>query len=132
MYYFGDAAAKEKYIAQQQKVVDKAEELFKKIDDPKEGLLNYLKNAGPALTPNEVGDVGFVAELPVAVISGDGDEMQTVLNHIPVLVRGIPTSKLAIGTRLDGRVMYVAGHRIVRPQPRQQQPREHIRIARSA
>ncbi len=109
VYYFGDAAAKEKYIGLQEKIVQKAEELVKKLEDPKQGLVNYLKLAGPKLSPNSVGDIGFVDELPVAVISGDGEEMQTVLDQVPVLVRGIPTAKLAIGTKLDGRLMYVAG-----------------------
>jgi S1-C subfamily serine protease len=109
VYYFGDAEAKEKCIELQQKVVEKADDLLKKLDDPKQGLVNYLKFAGPKLTPNAVGDIGYVDDLPVALISGDGEEIQTVLNEIPVLVRGIPTNKLAIGTKLDGRLMYVAG-----------------------
>jgi S1-C subfamily serine protease len=107
-YHFPDLDTKQKYVGMQQKEVNKNEELVKKFDDPQQGMLNYLKNGGPDLEPNSVGDVGFVSELPIFLISDD-DEFNTYAGKIPVIVRGIKTDKLAIGSKLDGRVMFVSG-----------------------
>ncbi|HEY2881784.1 MAG TPA: trypsin-like peptidase domain-containing protein [Pirellulales bacterium] len=107
-YMFPDQETKTKCINDQQKIVTKDEELAKKFDDPQQGMLNYLKNAGAELTPNAVGDVGFVTDLPVVFITDD-DEFQTIYKDVPVTVRGVKTSNLAIGSKLEPRVMFVAG-----------------------
>ena len=107
-YHFPDVDAKQKYVATQQKEVTKNEELVKKFDDPQQGMLNYLKNGGAELELKSVGDVGYVGELPVLLISDD-DEFRTYLGDIPVIVRGVKTDQLAIGSKLDGRAMFVAG-----------------------
>ncbi len=107
-YHFPDLDTKQKYVATQQKEVAKNEELVKKFDDPQQGMLNYLKNGGADLELKSVGDVGYVSELPVFLISGD-EEFTTYVGGIPVIVRGIKTDKLAIGSKLDGRAMFVAG-----------------------
>ncbi len=107
-YLFPDADTKQKCIEQQQKIADRCDELVKKLDDPQQGLLNYLKNGGPELALQTVGDVGFVPDLIVGPID-DTDEFQTFLGRIPVAVRGFDTGKLAMGSKLDGRVMYIAG-----------------------
>jgi hypothetical protein len=106
-YLFPDSDTKQKCIDEQQKVAGKCDDLVKKLEEPQQGMLNYLKNAGPELSLQTVGDVGFVPELMVGLID-DEDEFQTVLGRIPVTVRGLNTHKLAIGSKLDGRVMYVA------------------------
>ena len=108
VYLFADSATKDKVAGEQEAVVVKASEMVKKLADPKEGMLNYLKSAGPKLTPNAVGDVGCVTDLTVLLIS-DEDEFRSVVERAPVTVRGIGTSSLATGSKLDGRVMYVAG-----------------------
>jgi hypothetical protein len=107
-YLFPDADTKQKCVEQQQKIADRCGELVKKLDDPQQGLLNYLKNGGPELALQTVGDVGFVPDLIVGPID-DTDEFQTFLGKIPIAVRGFDTGKLAIGSKLDGRVMYIAG-----------------------
>jgi Trypsin-like peptidase domain/SLA1 homology domain 1, SHD1 len=107
-YHFPDADMKQKYVDLQQSEVTKDEELVKQFDDPQQGLLNYLKNGGPELQIKTVGDVGYVSDLPVLLISDD-DEFRTYLGNIPVAVRGIKTDKLVTGSKLDGRVMFVAG-----------------------
>jgi S1-C subfamily serine protease len=108
VYLFADSATKDKVAAEQEAVVNKASELVKKLADPKEGMLNYLKSAGPKLTPNAVGDVGCVVELPVILIS-DEDEFRSYVERAPVTVRGIQTGNLATGSKVEGSVMYVAG-----------------------
>jgi S1-C subfamily serine protease len=107
-YLFPDADIKQKCIDQQQKIADRCNDLVKKLDDPQQGMLNYLKNGGPELTLQTVGDVGFVPDIIVGPID-DTDEFQTFLGRIPVAVRGFDTGKLGIGSKLDGRVMYIAG-----------------------
>ena len=57
---------------------------------------------------NTVGDVGFVTDLPVLLISDD-DEVRTYFGSVPVIVRGIKTDKLAIGKKLENCVMFVSG-----------------------
>jgi S1-C subfamily serine protease len=108
VYLFADTATKDKVAGEQESVVAKVSDMVKKLADPKEGMLNYLKSAGPKLTPNAVGDVGCVSDLTVLLIS-DEDEFRSVVERAPVTVRGIGTSSLATGSKLDGRVMYVAG-----------------------
>ena len=108
VYLFADTATKDKVAAEQEAVVAKAGELVKKFEDPKQGLLNYLKTAGPKLSPNAVGDVGTVGDMPVILIS-DEDEFRTVVDQAPVTVRGVATGDLATGSKVEGRVMYVAG-----------------------
>jgi hypothetical protein len=107
-YHFPDLETKQKVVATQQKEVTKNEELVNKIDDKQHGKLNYLKNAGPELQLNNVGDVGFVSDLPVLLISDD-DEVRTYFGSVPVIVRGIKTDKLAIGKKLENSVMFVSG-----------------------
>lgn len=108
VYMFADAATKDKVAAEQEAVVAKASDLVKKLSDPKEGMLNYLKSAGPKLTPNAVGDVGCVSDMTVILISDD-DEFRSYVERAPVTVRGIQTGSLATGSKVEGRVMYVAG-----------------------
>jgi S1-C subfamily serine protease len=107
-YLFPDVDTKQKCVDEQQKIVGKIDELVKKLDEPQQGMLNYLKNGGPELSLQTVGDVGFVPDLTIGLID-DEDEFQTFFGRIPVTVRGFDTSKLAIGSKLDGRVMYIAG-----------------------
>jgi hypothetical protein len=80
----------------------------KKLEEPQQGMLNYLKNGGPELSLQTIGDVGFVPDLTIGLID-DEDQFQTFFGRIPVTVRGFDTNKLAIGSKLDGRVMYIAG-----------------------
>ena len=108
-YLFPDSETKDKVCKEQQKIVTDIEELVKKIEDPKDGLLSYLTKAGPDLPLNAVGEVGCVPQLTVVQIIGD-DEFVTALNRKAVTVRGIKTSSLANGSKLDGRVMYVSGN----------------------
>lgn len=111
-YHFADSATKEKAIADQQKVVQECDELVAKLTDPKQAVLNYLKSKGPELKLNTVGDLGFVAVLPIFAISTNADdELRTYFgeNGIPVLVRGIKTDDLAIGSKLENKVMFVSG-----------------------
>jgi hypothetical protein len=107
-YHFPYQDAKQKYLAIQQKEVEKYDELVKNLDDSQQGLLNFLKNSGPELQLNSVGDVGCASNLPVYLITGD-DEFRTYLGNNPVTVRGIKTDKLAVGSKLDGKVMFVSG-----------------------
>jgi S1-C subfamily serine protease len=107
-YLFPDVQTREKCVAEQQKVASRLEELAKKLDDPQQGLLNYFKYAGPELALQTVGDVGFVPELIVGSVD-DEDEFRSFVGRIPVSVRGFTTGELAIGSKLDGRVMFVAG-----------------------
>src|SRR5262249_32326322 len=62
-YLFPDVDTKQKCVDAQQKIVDKCDSLVKKLDDADQGMLNYLKNAGPGLTLQNVGEVGFVPHL---------------------------------------------------------------------
>jgi S1-C subfamily serine protease len=108
-YLFPDSETKDKVCKEQQKKLTEIEELVKKVEDPKDGLLSYLTKAGPDLPLNTVGEVGCVPELTVAKIIGD-DEFITIVDRKPVTVRGIKTASLANGSKLDGRVMYVSGN----------------------
>jgi hypothetical protein len=108
-YLFPDSETKDKLCKEQQKIVTDIEELVKKVEDPKDGLLSYLTKAGPELPLNTVGEVGCVPELTVLQIIGD-DEFVTALNRKPVTVRGVKTASLANGSKLEGRVMYVSGN----------------------
>jgi S1-C subfamily serine protease len=108
-YLFPDSETKDKVCKEQQKIVTDIEELVKKVEDPKDGLLSYLTKAGPDLPLNTVGEVGCVPELTVLQIIGD-DEFVTALNRKPVTVRGVKTASLANGSKLEGRVMYVSGN----------------------
>jgi len=108
-YLFPDSETKDKVCKEQQKIVTDIEELVKKVEDPKDGLLSYLTKAGPELALNSVGEVGCVPQLTVAVIISD-DEFGSVVNNKPVTVRGIKTASMATGSKLDGRVMYVSGN----------------------
>jgi S1-C subfamily serine protease len=107
-YLFPDVDTRQKCIDAQQKVAARCEDLVKKLDDPKQGMLNYLKNGGPELSPQTVGDLGYVSDLTVGTID-DQDEFRSSIHRVPIVVRGFNTSELAIGSKLDGRVMYVAG-----------------------
>lgn len=107
-YLFPDVDTKQKCIEAQQKVVDKCDDLVKKLEDTKDGKLNYLKNAGPELSLQTVGNLGFVPHLMVGSIDDD-DQFHSFVGRVPVTVRGFKTSELAIGTQLEGRVMYIAG-----------------------
>ena len=107
-YLFPDVDTKQKCVDAQQKVAARCEDLVKKLDDPKLGMLNYLKNGGPDLALQTVGDLGFVSDLIVGSID-DQDEFRSFIHRVPIVVRGFNTGELAIGSKLDGRVMYVAG-----------------------
>jgi len=87
-YLFPDSETKDKVCREQQKILTEIEELVKKVEDPKDGLLSYLTKAGPELPLNTVGEVGCVPELTVLQIIGD-DEFVTALNRKPVTVRGV-------------------------------------------
>ena len=113
-YHFPDRIRSRSMSTCSRSEVAKDEELVKQFDDPQQGLLNYLKNGGPELQIKTVGDVGYVSDLPVLLISDD-DEFRTYLGNIPVAVRGIKTDKLVTGSKLDGRVMFVAGTELSRP-----------------
>ncbi len=60
-YHFPDLDTKQKCVAEQQNEVAQNEELVKKLDDSKQGLLNFVKNGGPELQLKSVGDLGFVS-----------------------------------------------------------------------
>jgi hypothetical protein len=107
-YLFPDVDTKQKCIETQQKVVEKCDDLVKKLEDTKDGKLNYLKNAGPEISLQSVGNLGFVPHLTVGSID-DEDQFHSFVGRVPVTVRGFKTSELAIGTQLEGRVMYIAG-----------------------
>jgi hypothetical protein len=108
-YLFPDADTKDKAVKSQQKLCQTAEDLLKKVEDPKAGLLNYLSKAGPELNLNAVGEVGCVPEIEVGQVIGD-DEFLALVNSRPIAVRGIKTASIANGAKLDGRVMYVSGN----------------------
>jgi S1-C subfamily serine protease len=106
-YHFPDLDAKQKYVGIQQKEVDKYDELVKNLDESQQGMLNFLKNGGPELQLKSAGDVGYVSNLPIYLLTGD-DEFRTYMGNNPVTVRGLKTDKLAVGSKLDGKVMYVS------------------------
>jgi hypothetical protein len=106
-YEYPDQKTKSEEIKKQQEEVATAEEHFNKIQDPQTGMVSYLTQSGPRTELKEIGDVGCVSDIFIMTITDSDEFFGHFDDPMIVSIRGIKTDKLASGTTMKGRLMYV-------------------------
>jgi hypothetical protein len=108
VYSFPTMAAKQTALKEAREQVSNLTDVLEKIENPENGLLNFLTLVGPRLDPGAVGNVGHVPEIEVSQIA-DEQEFHAYIGSQRVAVRGIPTTHLANESTVRGGLMYVSG-----------------------
>jgi hypothetical protein len=106
-YEYPDQKVKSEEVKRQQEEVTEAEEHFNKIQDPQTGMVAYLKESGPHTELKEIGDIGCVSDIFIMTITDTDEFFGHFDDPMIVSIRGIQTAKLASGTTMKGRLMYI-------------------------